>query len=197
MTMLFDSIYADVLTITARPDLVDITKLAIRHATIRAHTSDTFPKDLRETGVQFETADYLQQLDLGTLPRFRAIKYIRKSDINGNMGEFLAVVDPDNIFDTYHQEKQDRFYFAGETINIKSSTTLQYIVVGYYVNPNTLEATYDSWIANLYPQAITYAAAAAVFTSIGYDEQADRINRIQVPDALMQLKSLYLFQEGY
>lgn len=197
MTALYDSTKADVITLTARPDLVNETDLAIRHATIRAHTVDFFPKDFMENAVQFDEARYLQSLDLSILTGHRATKYIRKSDINGNMGALLSPIDAEDIFTAYGKDRVDCYYPSGSTIQIKSCGLLQYAVIGYYALPITAQGNYNSWIAALYPEAIVAAAAALVLTGIGYDEQADRLTRIRVPDAYNQLRSLFLFQEAY
>ena len=77
LTELQDEVY----TITKRPDLIAETLLAVRQSTLALHQSDFFWRDLAETGISFTTAAYLQEIEYRSiLPRFRAIKYLRKSE---------------------------------------------------------------------------------------------------------------------
>jgi len=175
----FTELCADVYTITNRPDLVNETKLAVRAATLKAHQQDFFYKDILETGVSFSTADYVQSLEYRTIfPRYRALKYIRKCDAAGTPGDTLSIITPAQFLDRYGYQKQDICYAAGEVIQIKSSTQLQYILFGCYINPDVNEATYNSWIALDHPFAIVYEAAAVVYKGIGQDEQATLYNKL-------------------
>ena len=163
----------EVYAITNRPDLADRTLSAIRAATLKIHQSDYFYKDLGETGIQFSTADYLQQIEFRTLvPRWRALSYIRKSDINQfDSGQLLEVVTPGNIVDSYNLNRPDVCYVAGSVIQIRSSTALQYAFLGCYINPDITLTGFDSWVALDHPFAIVYQAAATIFKSIGKDQE--------------------------
>ena len=164
---------AEVYTITNRPDLVAQTLTAIRAATLKLHQRDYFYKDLFETGISFPAAEYLQQIEYRTLiPRWRSLKYIRKTDVTGTeQGAFLDVIAPENVLDDYKLNKTDVCYVAGEAIKIRSKTQLQYAILGCYRNPDITEATYNSWIALDHPYAIVYEAASGVFKMIGDTEQ--------------------------
>lgn len=169
LTELQNEVYA----ITNRPDLVGRTQSAIRAATLKLHQSDFYYKDLFETGIVFSTAAYLQQLEYRTIiPNWRTLKYIRKSDVNGadNL-PFLEIVVPELVLDSYHQNRNDVAYATGEVIQIRSSTKLQYIYLGCYVNPNITLTGYSSWIALDHPFAIVYEAAAQIFKQIGKTEE--------------------------
>jgi len=169
LTELQNEVYA----ITNRPDLVDRTLSAIRAATLKLHQADYFYKDLLETGVVFSTAAYLQQLEYRTIiPLWRSLKYIRKSDVDASdSGAFLEVITPELVLDDYKQNRNDVCYTAGATINIRSSTELQYIFLGYYVNPDVTVSGYSSWMAIDHPWAIIYTAAAQIFKSTGKQEE--------------------------
>lgn len=169
----FAELLADVYTLTNRPDLVDETKLAVKQATLKAHHTDFYPKDLYEVGVSFASAAYLQSLEYRTLiPRYRALKFLRKSDVTGTPGTILTVLTPEQILDSYSQQKVDICYLAGTQIEIKSSTELQYMLLGCYMHPDITELGFSSWIALDHPYAIVYEAASTLFKMIGYDEQA-------------------------
>jgi hypothetical protein len=144
---------------------------------------------------------YLQTLDTTLFPRYRSLSFLRKWDssfnaseadptvtppqysnwttysMNGNLRlKPLEVLDPTDLMDDYHQEKVDVCYQAGNTIFIKSSTPLSEFVVGFYQYP-LIDAQneykgYTSWIAQEYPWAIIFDAAAAIYSKIGQTDSA-------------------------
>jgi hypothetical protein len=164
---------ADVITITNRPDLVAETLLAVKKATLKMHQLDFFYKDLKETGIQFDPADYTQQIEYRTLlTRYRALKYLRKATDSSTPSDFLTVIHPAEVIDKYAVQREDVCYVAGEIIQIKSSTSLEYVLIGYYQHPDISTDNYSSWIALDHPYAIVAEAAASIFKMIGWDEQA-------------------------
>ena len=171
--MTLNELIAEVYTITNRPDLVGQTLTAVRSAILKLHQSDYYYKDLRETGVSFSSAGYTQQLEYRLLcPKWRALKYVRKTDVAGtDTGAFLELVVPENVLDNYKQNRNDICYVAGEVIQIRSSTQLQYIILGRYDNPDITQSGYDSWIALDHPYAIVFEAASTVFKMIGDTDQ--------------------------
>lgn len=172
--MTLNELIAEVYTITNRPDLVAQTLTAVRSATLKLHQSDYYYKDLFETGASFSTAAYLQQLEYRTLvPRWRALKYIRKTDSAGtDTGSFIEVVSvPEQIIDSYKINRNDVCYVAGEVVQIRSSTELQYIFLGCYRNPDITQTGFESWIAVDHPYAIIFLAASMVFKMIGDTDQ--------------------------
>lgn len=193
----FNELVADVITITNRPDLLAETKLAIKAATLKIHQSDYYYKDLHETGIAFSSAAFAQQLDYRVLlPRYRSLKYLRKSDSTGAPGNFIEVLTPSEVLDAYGIAKDNICYVAGEVIQIKSSTEFQYAILGVYLNPNIVEADYSSWVALDHPFAIVYEAALTVFKAIGYDEQATTFTRM-AGEQLQYVKSSNILAEGY
>jgi hypothetical protein len=168
----FAELLSDVYEITNRPDLIAETKLAVKQATLKLHQLDFFWKDLYETGIQFDTASFTQQIEYRTvISKFRAMKYLRKAESDGTAGVFLTPVDPAQVLDRYATTKDDVYYTAGAVIQIRSSTELQYMILGCYVHPDVTEAGYNSWIALDHPYAIVLEAAATVFKMIGYVDQ--------------------------
>jgi hypothetical protein len=172
--MNFSDLCAEVYAHTKRPDQVAVTESAVRSATLKAHQSDYYYRDIFETGLQFNTAAYNQSLDYKLLiPRWRSLKYLRKYDaVSGTPGVELDVILPEQIFDRYKSQKQDICYVAGSYLQTNSSTLDQYYLLGCYLNPDITSASYTSWIANDHPYAIVYDAAATVFKAIGKDEEA-------------------------
>lgn len=172
--MTLTELQQEVYTLTNRPDLVAETLSAVRAATLKLHQQDYYYKDLFETGIAFSAPAYTQQLEYRTIiPRYRSLKYIRKSDVSGD-GEdkFLEVLAiPEMVEDSYQINRKDVCYVAGQVIQILSSTELQYIILGCYLQPNITEAGYESWIALDHPYAIVFEAAASVFKMVGDTEK--------------------------
>lgn len=200
---LVDSVYAE----TARPDMVVETLSSIVASTMRMHGIDYWYKDIRSAQVVFDEAAYLQVLDTQDLPRFRNPSYMRKNDpslatyqqnpsilppLTSNIAgipvsvvqtmKFLKLLTPDDILDSYMAEKVDVYYQVGASIMIKSSTSLQYVLAGWYAYPNTDTrnngANFDSWIARENPYAIIYDAASKIFQMIG---QLDTSRKYDAP----------------
>lgn len=193
-----NNLISEVYTITDRPDLVSLTTLAVKQATLKAHQSDYFDKDIYETGVQFDTMDFYQSLDYGTLfPNFRAIKYIRKYDSIMNVpSNFLTPILPEDVIDRYGLDRVDIYYRAGTQIQIKTKEQNQFFLFGIYNNPDTSYVNSDSWIALEQPYAIIIPAAAAVFRGIGYDEMAAQFMQM-TQDEYATLKTNNLVVQGF
>jgi len=195
----YSDLVADVITITDRPDLTDLTKLAVRHATLKAHKLDFFPKDIYETGIQWQIPAYIQSLEYRTLvPRWRALKYLRKYDFTtspGTAGKLFEVITPELILDNYEFQRDNVCYLAGESLEIRSNTIDLYMLLACYRHPDTTEATYDSWIALDHSSAIVFEAARVVFKQTGFDEQATEMNAL-VTDEYALLRQ-ELIGEGY
>jgi len=170
LTELTNSVYS----ITNRSDLVAITDLYVKQSTLRLHHQGFFYKDLFETGIVFPSPDFLQQIDIkSVIPRWRATNYIRKSDINGSLGDFMEDIKVfQNSIDSYNVVRDDVYYISGNLINIRSSSMLQYALYGCYRNPDLTTAGYDSFIAIDHPYAIINDAASNIFKRIGKDSEA-------------------------
>lgn len=164
---------AEVYTLTGRADLVAETTLAVKNATLKAHMTDFYSKDIYEVRITTDTADYIHGIDyMSIISNFRSLKYLRKYDLaNAEVGAFLTVLEPEEVLDSYGYDKTDVCYVAGRVIEIKSSTQVDNFIMGCYVLPIITTAGYASWIADLYPYVIITEAARQIFKSIGYDEQ--------------------------
>lgn len=200
-TQLVNAVYTE----TNRPDLVAETIQKVLASALKLHCCDFFYKDIATTEAIFDAAAYIQTLDVSAFPRYRSLSYFRKNDpslstyqqnptilpplytasgqpSNLSMG-FFRVITPDDILDEFLQEKFDVCYQAGQTLFFKSSTAVQYGLVGWYQYPNldyTLDANgnpvdsinFDSWVAREFPHAIYYDAASAVLQTIGMTDAA-------------------------
>ena len=167
-----NSLMTDVFTITNRPDLIAETKLAVKQATLKMHHVDYFPKDLFETGISWNPADYVQSLAYkNIIPRWRTFKYLRKYQ-DSRPGDFFQLLGVEETLDRYAINKDNICYIAGDQLEIRSSTQDTYMLIGCYLHPDITDESYSSWIADEHPFAIVFDAAATVFKMIGFDEQA-------------------------
>jgi hypothetical protein len=196
--MNFSDLCTEVYNLTGRPDRVAETESAVKSATLKAHQSDYYYKDIFESVIQFSTTGYVQNLDYrALLPRWRALKYLRKIDIStGTPGKELDVIVPENVFDEYKIQKQDICYVAGAYVQINSSTQEQYYILGCYLNPDITSAGYTSWVALDHPYAIIFDAAATVFKAIGKDEEASAY-RTLTTEQLAIIKSSNIVATGF
>lgn len=172
--MTLTELCTEVHNITNRSDLVNETKTAVRSATLKLHQSDYFYKDLYETGIAFTSSTYKQQLEYRTLiPRWRSLKYLRKTDANGfDEGAFFEVLSiPEMVEDSYGINRKDVCYVAGSVVQILSSTEFQYAILGCYLHPDITELNYNSWVALDHPYAIVCEAAASVFKMTGDNDK--------------------------
>lgn len=196
MAKLFADLLSDIYDITKRPDLEAETKLAIRMATLKAHHSDFYPRDLKEVGFTWSTPAYIQSLEYkAVFPDFRALKFLRKVSSGVPTGLF-KIISPEQVLDSYKRDKNDVCYLAGRMIEIRSSTQDTDMIIGYYADPNVTESGYSSWVADNADHVIIMEAAAVVFKMIGFDEQAAQFNRLTELN-IKELRANYLLAGGY
>jgi hypothetical protein len=178
----------------------DRIPMRVASATLALHSfeGNFFYKDIVTSLVKFETTAFIQTLDVAALPRYRSLSYIRKwdptlaayqqnpllipplYDSNGylvsptTLGLLEVLTNPNDIFDDYHAEKVDVCYQVGNTIMIKSGSSINQALIGYYAYPNLdwSRGNYDSWIAREYGQAVVDTAVSFIFSAIGKQEQA-------------------------
>lgn len=196
--MTLQELIDEVYVLTSRPDLVAETKSAIKAATLKAHQSDFYSKDIYETGVEFAVPSCRQSLDyISLVSNFRALKYFRQvSDRYDDLGTTIEVITPDEIFTAYGVQRTNIAYVAGRVLEIRTATELSKALMGCYVLPNVTDRGYLSWVAEQYPYAIIYEAARVVFKAIGYDEQSNSFERL-VAEQYRSLRAASLTDVGY
>lgn len=173
--MTFDELVNAVFELTNRDDLVSVTKQAVKTATLKAHQLEFFSKDIFETGIEFVDASTRHSFDyIDLISNFRAFKYFRRSDglSDTDSANFIEILKPEEVLDDYNLYKSDIAYVAGRVLEIRAKVAFTKALLGVYVNPIVAEATYSSWVADLYPDAIVNEATRFIFKTIGYDEQA-------------------------
>lgn len=196
--MTFAELLTEVYNITARPDLIDLTKSAVKAATLKAHQTDFYSKDIHEGEYVFPSSNYVQSLDfISVLPNYRALKYMRRYDSSTDEpSDFFTVITVEEILDEWNRTRTDVAYFAGRVIEIKSSVEFTKIVMGAYTLPIVVEANYSSWVAEMYPYAIIHEAARVVFASIAMDAEKNS-QKALVAEQYAELKINALPDVGY
>jgi len=200
LTELINEVYI----ITNRRDLVNETLSAIRSSTLKAHHVDFFYKDIFETGVAFTENDYNQYIEYRTLvPRWRAVKYIRKYQVGtnpapGKYGDFFTLKTPENTLDDYGLTEPNIYYIAGESIQLRSTTKIQNALLGCYINPliGGTNETYSSWIAIDNPWLIINWAAMYIFRAIGKLDEASMQEKLAAIEVQLLIQS-NVIAEGY
>lgn len=196
--MTFDELKEEVFLITNRRDLVAETESVIKAATLKAHKSDFYSKDIFETGVEFTVPAFRHSFDYITfISNFRALKYFRRvENENDDVGRFLTIITPEEVLDSYGVNKNDIAYVAGRVLEIRSSISFSKGLLGAYVLPIVRKEAYDSWMAEQFPFVIIYEAARVLFKAIGYDEQSATFTQL-VAEEFNLLKLSALSDVGY
>jgi hypothetical protein len=189
---------AEVYTITGRPDLVAETSQAVRKATLRAHRSDNYYRDLVESAIVFSATDFTQAFEYKlTFPRWRSLKYFRHYDpVTATPGRFIDVIDPLDAVNQYGTTRAEVCYPAGVVFNIRALLQFNTLLVGYYQDPDISVLGYSSWVADEHPFLIANTSAADVFKIIGKDEESARMDAMSIA-LLHDLKASSLIPIGY
>lgn len=197
-TDLYDSVVADVITLTNRPDLADETAIAVRTATISVHSSTNWPRDLQTALVKLPNASNITALDIQVLfPRLRGVSSLRITDVNfdpiNSDDANIEIVEMDDIYDpVYKQLRNNIAYVGGTTLNVRNYIAAYGYLVSYYSLPRVRRDDYTSWIAQLSPDAIVYQAASIVFSTNGNEEKAKSYGNMYEKLLLPQLVANFL-----
>lgn len=205
-TDLYDSLKADIINLTNRPDLEVEIELALKTATVSAHLSDFYPRDQVQTTVPLpDSPVYQAQLDIPTFfPMFRAVSTVQLLDINNEVvlskAADIPVLELDDIYNLDNRVRASCAYVAGSSLNIRYTNGMYGVLVSWFQSPNTTRDTYDSWIAQAVPAVIVFWAAAIVFNTNGNEEKANKYMKMVDNDPrgggtmglIQQLRNNYL-----
>lgn len=181
--MNFTELCDEVKLLTRRPDLTERIESAVRAATLKAHHSDFYYKDIYEQSVEFAEELYIQNFQpTDIFPAFRKAKYIRVwvgDGTNGYPGQFFTPIQVENSLDAYDCIKTNVFYQAGQLLQMRGTCPILRVLFGAYLHPTITPAiSYCSWIAVEMPWAIIYEAARVIFKSIGNDRETAEMNTL-------------------
>lgn len=193
MSLLTD-ILTDVYKLTSRPDLIVETTLAVKQATLSAHRSEKYRRDIQESLIPCgkpSNGSAIYQLDIPTyFPNYRQFAYLRPYDSVTQSASSIVLgpdsfIAPDAIMDPYNEQRVNVAYTAGNNVNIILEAAYDSFLCGYYKNPIVNpDANYESWIARDFPTLIVMDAAMRIF------------NDIEMPEAATKLKDLLFGKSG-
>lgn len=191
--MTFDELVAEVYILTTRPDLTAMTKSAIKAATLKAHKTDFYSKDIFESGVEFSTSEFRQSLDyIGLFSNFRALKYLKRVESQTDeVGAFIDIITPEEVLDSYGCNRSDIAYVAGRVLEIRSAVSFSKCLLGCYVLPIVREDSYTSWVAEQSPFLIIYEAVRVVLATIGQTEESNSYRDLVIEEfTLLKMSAL-------
>jgi hypothetical protein len=170
---------------TRRPEISSVTKAAIRTATLRAHHTDFFPRDLASGPLTYTLSSIAQFYDFPnisqTLLRLRSLKLIHGIDaVTSVPVEQLEFREADDLFDADGNRRPHIYTLVGDTLRIYFSAPTGAATAFFYQNPQTSEAQYSSWIADTYPDELAAWAAGIVFARTGFTEMAQQFQELHV-----------------
>ena len=162
---------------TRRPEVPDITKAAIKSATLRAHHTDFFPRDLQVTALPYAistTAVYYDFPSIHTsLTRLRSLKFLQSIDAaTFAPTESLEYRDADDLYDNDGRRRSSMYTLIGATARVYPQSVTGLLNFYFFQNPDVAELTYSSWIADTYPEELAMWAAGIVFARTGFVEMA-------------------------
>lgn len=181
MTLLAD-LTSDVYTLTNRPDLESQTLLAIKKATLKFHTADTWLRDIVSAPISLPaqiTPQY--QIAISTnFTRWRRPESVRTRNddafiVTGDV--VLERIEPNDLFDNYNTLRQNVYWVVGDTLNISLAALGTRAIVSYFQLPDITTDSYSSWIASSYSNFIVEEASAQIFKAVGKDNEYQRFQQ--------------------
>lgn len=184
---------------TRKPELVDITNLAIRTAVLRAHHVDFFPLDLQEGALTYapSTAIYYDFPTITTtLLRNRALKTIRGLEAVSYLPvENFEWRGVDDLYTSEGVRRTSVYTQIGTTLRVYPALATGRLAAFFYQNPDTASATFSSWIADMYPDQLAMWAAQGVWARTGFREMANATEDLHVKPFREQLINSHILGE--
>jgi hypothetical protein len=113
-----------------------------------------------------------------SLARLRTLKTVEGLDsVTMAPAEAFEYRELDDLYDFDGVRRPSIYNVIGDTLRVYPQTQTGLLQIFYYQNPNTLESSYSSWIANTYPDELAAWAAAIVFARTGFAEMANEFQR--------------------
>lgn len=179
MAETFASMVTRITDITKRPELVALTKTALRTATLRAHSVDFFPRDLDSVVLTFTPPTDGSFVDLTGIytaaPFLRTSYFLQAEDtVTLQATENLEYVTSfQHFWDNEGVRRLSVFTQLGESIRASFTAATGRARLWFYKSPNMTEGLYSSWIANNHPDELAQWAAGIVWNRTGNQEMAN------------------------
>lgn len=163
---------------TRRPEIPAVTQAAIRAATLRAHHTDFFPRDLANTFVTYTPSSSASYYDLptisATVTRLRTFQWVQSTELITHVPQ--ENLDYREISDLYTSDnvlRSSMYTILGDTLRIYPQIATGELSICYYQNPSISSTAYSSWIADTYPDELAMWAAGIVYARTGFAEMAN------------------------
>lgn len=173
--------FADMLTrtaaITGRPELIALTKIAIRTATIRAHCTSYFHRDEFVQYVNYAPDNSSVWANIGnvftTVANLRQVKHVQCVDpTTGGVTEELKYYQVDDTYDTDGWLRNSIWKLEASNVIIRPNVQTGRVKLFGYTLPTVTEEGYASWIADMFPDELAHWAASIVQFRSGNQEIA-------------------------
>jgi len=180
MPVTFASMQAAVNDLTKRPELVTVTNLAIRTATLRAHAVDFFPRDRSSFVFTYTPPNSTSFVDIPSIytsiPLLRSAEFLQSEDaLTYSATENLEYISsPEQFWDEDNLRRYSVFTQIGDSLRCSFASATGRARLWHYVNPDVSSGSYSSWIADLYQDELAYWAAGIVWARSGFQEQAQQ-----------------------
>lgn len=184
--------------ITARPDLVSETRVAISGAIRKFHLADTFQADLRTVSLNmgdYPTTGNVWDIDTkssiftrfrklyhaSTLPRTNTfhsgVMPSMRDDFRSGPTE-IPIVSPADLLDEYGGERKNYVCLAGDNLRLRLVSASNLVQLLYFTLPDitvtSAAVNYSSWIVDQMPEAVAMEASATIFKMIGKTDEFQR-----------------------
>lgn len=166
--MNFTQAVAEVVAEIKRPDKINSARREVNAAITFYCLDNHFSRDLAERSLPITPNEYIQAFDLSEFERFRHFKYIKR----GGTTQHLTPLAGSDILKACTQ--QDKYYIAGETVNINMARLAATLDIGWYKYPPVLTgaaAANEFWLLAVSPWMVINRAIGMVFKAIG-DEKS-------------------------
>lgn len=173
----FAELYDLTVAQTRRPELVDVTNAAVRTAVLRAHHFDFFPADLVNTVIAYTPSSLAWQYDIANmrtlLVRYRALKTLYGLEAGtGRPVEKFEWREGDDLYTVEGERRTSVYTLVGNTLRVVPALATGSLSAHFYANPDVTEGTFNSWIADTYPDQVAMLAATGVWSRTGFREMA-------------------------
>lgn len=174
----FTQLYDLIVDYTKRPELITLTKAALKAATVRAHTSGFFYRDAMSNSQSLVLDPSKVWIDIpnvySLINNLRAIQCVQMlQESNDFPLQTLEYVDRQDIWRPNSNSLKTGVYtLEGSTLRLYPNFLTNRIKIEGFVLPVVTEVGFSSWIANDFAEDLAMWAASIVHARTGALELA-------------------------
>jgi hypothetical protein len=166
----FRQLVTDVIKVTNRPDLLAETELAIKGALLAYHHLDFFWRD-RAQVILNVTSSNKTRIEI---PLERCTDMRSPQEVAPYYADSECCGTPLARLHRIGEHQCNYWMLTPSSLIINSATPTHQFRFSYWRNPDLQEATFNSWVADIYPDAVIDAACAKLFEMVRDNTTADR-----------------------